>query len=240
MNHAENDVIIELLTGKIRRGNQDIALPERESALLFACAIRPEVLPRERLTEQLWPNLSDTAARNAFHVCLHRLKRHLQQDIIIHTKNGYRLSGEVRVDLWEIERATTSLHTHEPLDDAQATSLRQLFERLAAAQPTHFEKWEWLAATERRVSELRAEIAHTLARHALVTKRENDALSLSHTLIGHDPYDESAHEIAISAHLSMGNSAAALRHFRRYRETLKADLDCEPSSRLTLLIDVKA
>ena len=98
-------LLVELVTGRVVRDGQAIALAEREHALLTAVAMRAEALSRDRLTDLLWPDLGESAARNAFHVCLHRLKSRLGDDnVVVRTRDGYRLGSEVRVDLWEIDR----------------------------------------------------------------------------------------------------------------------------------------
>jgi DNA-binding SARP family transcriptional activator len=232
-----NTVVIELVNGRVRRGETFISLPERELTLLLACALRPEAFTRERLTDLLWPDLAESAARNAFHVCMHRLKQHLQDDdVIIRTKDGYRLRNDVRVDLWEIDRSMSALRTSETLAPESMAALRELFERLAAERPARFANWEWFEQTERRLRELRSEVAHTLAKDALSRGRHTDALAMSRQMIDHDPCDEPAREIAISAYLASGDRAAALRHFRQYRDTLRDELDCEPSETLAKLV----
>jgi DNA-binding SARP family transcriptional activator len=231
-----NAIVIELVSGRVRRGEMIVSLPERELTLLLACALRPEALTRERLTDQLWPDLAESAARNAFHVCMHRLKQHLQDDVIIRTKDGYRLRNDVRVDLWEIDRLMSTMRTSEALNEESVATLRELRNRLHAERPARFANWEWFEQTERRLRELRSEVTHALAKHALARGLHHDALEMSRQLIIHDPCDEPAREIAISAYLASGDRAAALRHFRQYRETLRAELDCEPSEAIAKLV----
>jgi len=229
--------VIELVTGRVVRDGQAITLAEREHALLTAVAMRAEALSRDRLTDLLWPDLGENAARNAFHVCLHRLKSRLGDDnVIARTREGYRLGSEVRVDLWEIDRALGTLRTDGPLDERQAAGLRELYDRLRAIRPPKFEAWEWFEQTERHLRELRCEVSHALAKHALAEHRTQDALALCHETIAYDPCDEPAREIAIRAYLESGDRAAALRHFRQYRDVLSAELQCEPSVALAKLV----
>ena len=47
---------------------------------------------------------------------------------------------------------------------------------------------------------------------------------------------EPAREIAIRAHLLAGETSAAMRHYRQYRETLLAELQCEPSEHIQSLV----
>jgi DNA-binding SARP family transcriptional activator len=230
-------LVVELVTGRVLREGQPVTLAEREHALLTAIAMRAEALARDRLTDMLWPDLSESAARNAFHVCLHRVKSRLGDDnVVVRTREGYRLGGEVRVDLWEIDRAMAALRTDDPLDARQVASLRDLYERLRASRPPKFEAWEWFEQTERHLREVRCEVAQALAKHALDEHRTQDALALCHEMIAYDPCDEPAREIAIRAYIEGGDRAAALRHFRQYRDVLQAELQCEPSDSLAKLV----
>jgi DNA-binding SARP family transcriptional activator len=230
-------LLVELVTGRFLRDGQPVTLAEREHALLTAIAVRPEALSRDRLTDLLWPDLSESAARNAFHVCLHRLKARLSDDnVVVRTREGYRLGTEVRVDLWEIDRALAALRTDGPLDARRIAALRELYESLRASRPPKFEAWEWFEQTERHLREVRCEVAQALAKHALGEGRSHDALALCHEMIQYDPCDEPAREIAIRAYLESGDRAAALRHFRQYRDVLQAELQCEPSQVLVDLV----
>jgi DNA-binding SARP family transcriptional activator len=230
-------LVIELVTGRVLRDGQPIALAEREHALLTAVAMRAEALSRDRLTDLLWPDLGESAARNAFHVCLHRLKSRLaDENVIVRTGEGYRLGSEVRVDLWEIDRALGTLRTDGVLDERRAAALSALYDRLRATRPPKFEEWEWFEQTERHLRELRCEVMQALAKHALAEHRTHDALALCHEMIAYDSCDEPAREIAIRAYLESGDRAAALRHFRQYRDVLAAELQCEPSDALAKLV----
>ncbi len=227
---------IELVTGRVLRDGAPITLAEREHALLTAIAMRSEALSRDRLTDVLWPDLGDAAARNAFHVCLHRLKARLGDDLVVRTRDGYRLRGDVHVDLWEIDRALAAMRTGDVPDDRSGVALRELYDRLRASRPAKFDGWEWFEPVERHLREARCEVAQALAKRALEEGRTADALVLCHEMIAYDPCDEPAREIAIRAYLSNGDRAAALRHFRQYRDVLQAELQCEPSEGLAELV----
>ncbi len=233
-------VVVELVTGSVIRDGVPMALAEREHALLTAVAMRAEALSRERLTDILWPDLSDAAARNAFHVCLHRLKARLGDDVVVRTRDGYRLRGDVHVDLWEIDRALAALRSDGVSDERSRLALRELYDRLRASRPTKFADWEWFEPVERHLREARCEVAQALAKRALDDGRAQDALALCHEMIAYDPCDEPAREIAIRAYLANGDRAAALRHYRQYRDVLNAELQCEPTRTLAALVGAGA
>ncbi|MDB5093178.1 MAG: transcriptional regulator [Candidatus Eremiobacteraeota bacterium] len=238
---ARSGIAIELVTGRVIRDGDPLTLAEREHALLTAIAMRPEALSRERLTDMLWPDLAESAARNAFHVCLHRLKARLDDDnAVVRTREGYRLGNEVRVDLWEIDRTVGAQRTSEGIAPHEADGLRELYDRLRASRPAKVDGWEWFEPTERHLRELRCEVAQALAKRALDEGRPHDALALCHEMIAYDPCDEPAREIAIRAYIESGDRAAALRHYRQYRDVLMNELQCEPSSSLAELVGAGA
>lgn len=228
---------IGLTDGSVRCAGRSIALSERELALLFALSLRRETVPRARLADLLWPELDDYAARNALSVCLHRLRQHLgNEQAIVRSKDGYALHDDVRVDLWEIDRAVAILRSRPALADSERNLLESLFEKLRARRPERMSQWEWFEATERRMNELRLEVANRLAADALSHGNTRRALDLAEEMIGYDPCDEVARQIAITAHLAAGDRGAAMRQYRQYRDTLLAELQCEPSDSIKRLV----
>jgi DNA-binding SARP family transcriptional activator len=234
---ARAGLVVELVTGRVLRDGEPITLAEREHALLAAIAMRAEALSRDRLTDMLWPDLGESAARNAFHVCLHRLKSRVgDENVVTRTREGYRLGNDVRVDLWDIDRAHAALRSGETSDARRAAGMRDLYERLRPSRPAKFDGWEWFEPIERHLREMRCEVAQALAKQALDEGRIGDALALCNEMIAYDPCDEPAREIAIRAYIESGDRAAALRHFRQYRDVLENELQCEPSEALAELV----
>lgn len=228
---------IGLTDGSVRCAGRAVALSERELALLVALALRRETVPRARLADLLWPELDDYAGRNALSVCLHRLRQHLGNDqAIVRSKDGYALHDDVRVDLWEIDRSVAILRSHVALADSERKLLESIYEKLRARRPERMAQWEWFEPTERRISELRLEVAQRLATDALSHSHTRRALELAEEMIGYDPCDEAARQIAITAHLAGGDRGAAMRQYRQYRDTLLAELQCEPSDSIKRLV----
>ncbi|HLI96199.1 MAG TPA: BTAD domain-containing putative transcriptional regulator [Candidatus Baltobacteraceae bacterium] len=228
---------IGLTDGTVRCAGRAIMLSEREHAVLVALSLRREVVPRARLAGLLWPDVDEYAARNALSVCLHRLRHHLGSDVaIVRSKEGYALHDDVRVDLWEVDRAVAILRSRPALADAERKLLESLYQKLRERRPERMLQWEWFEPTERRLSELRLEVAQRLANDALSHSNARRALDLAEEMIGYDPCDEAARHIAITAHLAVGDRGAAMRQYRQYRDTLLAELQCEPSDSIKRLV----
>lgn len=228
---------VGLTDGSVRCAGRSITLSEREHALLIALSLRREVVPRSRLADWLWPDLDDYAARNSLSVCMHRLRQHLGSDqAIVRSKDGYALHDDVRVDLWDIDRAVSILRARPALADAERSVLESVHEKLRNRRPERMLQWEWFEATERRINELRLEVAHRLAADALSHANSRRALELAEEMIGYDACDEAARQIAITAHLALGDRGAAMRQYRQYRDVLLAELQCEPSESIKSLV----
>lgn len=222
---------ISLTDGSVLVASREVALPDREMALLVALSLRREPVSRSRLTDMLWPELDEAAARNAFSVCLHRLRQHVGDDrMIVRLKDGYALGSEVHVDLWEIDRTITALRTRTALSDADRNALGEVYHALRRGEKNRMLAWEWFAPTRRHIAELCLETAQRLGSDALARGEIGRALQYAEEMIRYDPCDEGARHIAITAHLARGDRAAAMRQYRQYRETLLAELQCEPST----------
>ncbi len=228
---------VGLTDGSVLCSGRSVSLSERELALLVALALRRETVPRARLADLLWPELDDYAARNSLSVCLHRLRQHLGSDqAIVRSKEGYALHDDVRVDLWEIDRAVSTLRARPALADTERNLLELLYQKLCCRRPERMQQWDWFEPTERRISELRLEVAQRLASDALSHGSTARALQLAQDMIEYDPCDEAARQIAITAHLAGGDRGAAMRQYRQYRDTLLAELQCEPSDSIKRLV----
>jgi DNA-binding SARP family transcriptional activator len=230
---------IGLTDGVVHCAGRTITLSERELALIVALSLRREVVPRTRLADLLWPELDEYGARNALSVCLHRLRHHLGNDrAIVRLKDGYALHDDVRVDLWEIDRTVGVLRSRPALSDNDRKLLESAYEKLRARRPDRMLQWEWFEPTERRICELRLEVAQRLASDALSHSNTQRALELAEEMVGYDPCDEAARQIAITAHLARGDRGAAMRQYRQYRDTLQAELQCEPSDAIKRLVNI--
>lgn len=234
---ARSTYTIDFADGSMRRDGTIVKLSERETALVFAIAMRPEPIARERLCDLLWPDLDEDAARNAFHVCLHRIKTRLAcDDFIVRTNAGYQLRGDIAVDLRQVDRDIMRVRAGSLASADRFALLERLAEQLSRSRPARFDDWEWFAPVARHLRELRGEVAQARAIDAFATGDVARTLAIANDMIAFDPCDEPAREIAIKAYLASGDRAAALRHVRQYRETLAAELQCEPSAAILKLI----
>ena len=228
---------IRVASGSVTVSGRSVSLSDRELELLVALTLRRDPTPRSRVAAMLWPDLEEDAARNALSVCLHRLRKNLgRDDLVVRDGDGYRLHASALVDLWEIDRVVATQRQRESLGETDRSALRRVWTQLRDGRPARVARWEWFGPTERRLDEVRVEVAQRLGTDALKRGDARSALEFAADMIAHDPCDEPAHELAIRAHLLAGDRAAAMRQFRQYRDTLLAELQCEPSASLAALM----
>lgn len=230
-------VEVNVVAGTIAVDGKAVTLATRELELIVALALKRDATSRARLASMVWPDVEEVSARNALSVCLHRLRSHLgRDDVIVRDGDGYRLHSDASVDLWDIERTAASLRVREALTETDRSTLHRMWESLRIERPSRMTQWEWFAPVERRLGEFRIEIGHRLALDALQRRAPHEALAYAEDMIAYDSCDEPARDIAIRAHLELDDRAAAMRQFRQYRETLIAEMQCEPSAALRELV----
>jgi len=128
------------------------------------------------------------------------------------------------------------LRSRDRLREAERALLGRAWERLREERAGPLERFEWFEPIAKRMDELRTAFAYRLGADALERGDPDAALSYVIDVIAYDPCDEPAREVAIRAHLANGDRAAALRHYRQYRDVLKMELQVEPSAALLALV----
>ena len=229
---------ISILTGTVSSNGKTVLLTNRELELLFAIARRPQFFGAEELICEIWPERDGDAGTNLLKAHLHHLRKRLgDRRMIVRTSEGLRLCDGAIVDLWEIGHLVSAIRGRRICDDSELKSIRSLYERLCAQPPLCVSTWSWFRPTAGKIANMRRAVAQALAAYGMRCGRGGDVLALAEEMIEHDPYDEEARELAITAHLALGNRAAALRQYREYHEMLRADFQCEPSPALLSLLN---
>ncbi len=229
---------ISILSGTVSGAGKPVLLTNRELELLFAIARRPQFFGTEELICEIWPERDGDAGTNLLKTHLHQLRKRLgDRRMIVRTAEGLRLCDGAIVDLWEIGRLVSAIRGRRICDDSERATIRSLYERLSAQPPLCVWTWSWFRPTAGKIANMRRTVAQALAAYGMRCGRGGDVLDLADEMIEHDPYDEEARELAITAYLAMGNRAAALRQYREYHEMLRQEFQCEPSPALLSLLN---
>ena len=230
-------IIVEVASGTVRRGRELVALSEGETALAIALARSPRPSTSSELVEMLWPDLDEANGARALQTCVYRLRAKIgDPNAVESVAQGYRLRRGTSVDVWEADRLLAEVPASAAPDEFQRARLEGVVRRLGSARRMSNFTWEWYAEMERRVAELLRLARQRLADDELKRGRPQRALEIAREMIAADEFDESSRELAIRAHLLIGDVAEGRREFRRYRDLLLRELSTEPAASLAALL----
>ena len=191
------------------------------------------------LIEQLWPHLDGDAARNAFNLALHRLRKLLRHEDALRMRDGmlHLDSNHVWLDSRAFERLCATVER----DRAQAPAVTELVatvQRLMRLYGGHFlaaEDAPWAIAARER---LRSKFRRTVS--ALGCMLENAAgweelTCLCKRAIELDPLAEEFHRALMTSYRAQGRVAEAMEAYRRCHVLLSRVFDVEPSEQTQTL-----
>jgi DNA-binding SARP family transcriptional activator len=217
--------------GRWMLGADLLRLPyAKAQALLLLLLLEPAGLPRERLTDLLWPAQDPATARRNLRHALHLLRRTL---------------GEQRVQSTR-ELAVLRLLPHDTID------LQRLMAAPAEAPPDLLEDYhgemlagfglpdapDFMVWLDRQRLAVHASVAACLAQSYAGAQAASDAdlaVAVARAQTRIDPWAEAHHLGLMQALADAGREAEALAHWDLVRETFQRDLDAQPGEGLRAL-----
>lgn len=223
-------LFVDLARGRVSSNSRELSLSLKSLELVMALAVEMLPVARDVLFERLWPGQASDTARSALKMCVHRARQQLgDPDAIVVHQGAYSLGEHVT------SNAAQLLSRETPADERQA-----VFEQLSLGRPSHFTAWEWFRPFEDRLVSTATKIGLLLATDAFQRGDVSGALRYASILTNLDPCDETATELAIRAHLQLGERSLALSRYRRLFRSLKDELDVEPSESVRRLLETHA
>ena len=209
---------------------------EKSKEMLFFLLARKEPVAKEEIFAALWPDRSESKCNSNFHSSLYRLRRAIFHECVVRTASGsYELNPRgvftAAVDAFNKAMLEADVARGE---DARAAGLEEAIGHykgpfLASTYS------EWVEPLRRELEDRYIEALNELAAYRLRLGQFEEALTLFRLLEGVDPYSEAAAFGVMRCHVGLNDGPAAARHFRRFRQLLKDELDEEPSPRLVEL-----
>ena len=226
---------LRLLSCEVLRNGNRVGVSDRVLEILVLLGASNQPMDKIALSEAFRPDDDPETISNAIKMTVRRARLKLQdQRVIESTAMGYRLGEHVLVDLHELERSLKGLSN--TLDQAQRQELMSWIRKLREPRPHRLLSAEWFAPIERRLQHLRSTASGLLASDYLSSGNFTDALQLAHWMILDDPLDEPAREIAIRAHVGLGERSAAARVLQEYAAVLNEEDSGQPSAHLAALL----
>jgi DNA-binding SARP family transcriptional activator len=211
----------------------------RVRSLLAHLALHRPV-DRERLGDDLWPELDAEAQSRNLRVTLSHLLRVLEPDrgerdasflVRPHGGNGLLLQGGewLDVDVWRFDAlwAQASDADRAGVPSRALDAMRRAVD-LWRGDPAELAQQDWARAD---VEERRLRLVQMAARAGeLLLARDDpdEARRMGQAALGGDPWYERAHHVVVAAHLAAGQHRAARDALGRYRDAL-AELGLSPT-----------
>ena len=186
---------------RLSRPAKTLPTDRRASALIALLALEG-TMPRSRLAGLLWPDVSETVARNNLSQTLRRLRH----------SGGPQVQGaqQLRLDTplgEEDALALLAAHDYDDLTDLSDLLLALREQRIAA-----------------RLGHYRAELERAERRGDM-----GAALDLCTVLLDLDPFDETTQRSAMRLHHLLGDRAGALAIYHHWTQRLQRELQLTPA-----------
>jgi hypothetical protein len=153
---------VSFFTGEVHLSGTRVDLPVREHALLLTVALARTAVNLDELTDSLWPEADGDAARNAFHACLHRLRKHTGDPRVVRRIGaGYTLHPGAVVDLWTLQDQLAICAARE--DPKQLEILNALYSALRHGREQRATLGPWFAEFEQMLSHKERDALRILA-----------------------------------------------------------------------------
>jgi ATP/maltotriose-dependent transcriptional regulator MalT/DNA-binding SARP family transcriptional activator len=209
---------------------------EKSKEMFFFLLSRGEPVTKETIFGALWPDLPESKCNSNFHSSLYRLRRALFHECVVRDADGNYLLNSKGVFTADVDAFNAAMLEAEVARDDAARAAK-LEEAVALYKGPYLSTVysEWVDPIRRELEERYIEAVNELAARKLRAGAFEEALVLFKSLEGVDPYSEAAAHGIMRCQLSLNDGPAAARHYRRFRQLLRDELDEEPSERLAEL-----
>jgi PAS domain S-box-containing protein len=221
---------IRLATEKWQRKQQALTLLK----LLVARVGR--AVPREVLSEWLWPGADERSGRERLKVTMYALRHQLRavglNEEIIETVDGaYLLRREaVWIDVEAFDRCVTdgsAQQRQEQWEDALHSYMeaQRLYRGDYMEENIHA---DWCAEERDRLREVHLEMLASMAECYAACDRYAEAVSLYRSILVDDPCREGVHRTLMTHLVRLGHFDSAVAQYHHCARILAAELDVEP------------
>ncbi|GHF27560.1 hypothetical protein GCM10011600_30490 [Pseudolysinimonas yzui] len=224
-----------LETFDLRVDGVPIDLSPGSQRLLVFLALRDRAIARIALAGTMWPDVSEGRAGDSLRSAIARLEAPARA-AIRSSSTGLRLAEGVAIDLHDAQTLAHrliyggELHDGDLSTESIATLSRELL-------PDWYDDWVLPEAEDWRY--LRVNALEALAGQLLDAGLLGEATTAARAAMRVDPLRESPQATLIRVQLAMGNSAAAMDVFDRYRTILGAAVGLPPTKQLADLVGIE-
>lgn len=199
----------------LRVSGREVEIGRREQRLVALLALRGR-RPRPYVAGTLWPATTETRAQASLRAAvLHT--RQAVPGLLDVGRASVALASDVTVDVHDVLRAAANTCV-TGTDSDETMALLMSGELL----PGWYD--DWVLFEKERLQHVRLRALESLAEAQLAGGHPDLALSAALEAMAIEPLRETAHSLAIRAHLLAGNRSAAVREYRQYRARMEQEL----------------
>ena len=200
--------------------------------LIAYLVANPGGASRDRIVEELWPEIDPHQGNELFHVVTSNIRGRLRagDDLTPYVERQgeiYRLQeGEWRIDAWEFEKRIKEAERLDP--SSEIIKNLRLAVGLYRGEFCAENYFPWAEPIRERLRALFVQASARLADILSGERQNEEALSVLDRAIDADPVCEDLSRRAMATEVSLGRRAAALARYRRLEVKLDAELGVEP------------
>lgn len=208
----------------------------REARDLFLFLLQSKPLTKEQIALAFWPDISPARLKMRFKINMYRIRRALGQDVILFENDRYRFNQTIEHD-WDRHRIDELFQALKSAKGDERVGL--LIQITDLSKNTYLEDvdTEWAVPDRLRYQDLYRELLVELAGIYLNAGRNEDCLETAKRVLKSDPLQEAAHRMIIQAYASLHNPTGMILQYRKYQETLMAELGIQPSSEMNTFFE---
>ena len=221
---------------EVTRAGEILALPgQRQRALLALLLLRAgELVPSERLIDELWGEQPPRTAAPSLHNFVSQLRKLLGADVLETRPPGYVLRVDrAAIDVQRFELLLAQARAEPP--EQRAETLRQALALWRGAPLAEFELEPFAQSEIRRLSDLRLAALEDRIEADLELGRNAEVIGELEALIEQEPLRERPRAQLMLALYRSGRQAQALSVYGDTRRVLTEELGIDPSAPLQQL-----
>lgn len=192
---------------------------------------------RDRLIDQLWPDVDSETGWARLKVTVHFLRQRFREaglgdEIICTEEAAYVLRADrVRLDCLLFEEAARAGRSHQRAGRS-ADAIAAFRQAQSLYQGDYMEAdlyADWCAEERERLIDIYIEVVNALAELNFIAGDFASAAQDCYTALVREPCRESAHRLLIESLIALNRPDRAIRQFERCRSVLAAELGVAPS-----------
>ena len=200
----------------------------REARELFLFLLQSKPSTKEQIALEFWPDISPARLKMRFKINMYRIRRALGQDVIRFENDRYGFNQTIDY-VWDRKQADDLLQSLKGASHAERADLLKAVTDLLKRAYLEDVDAEWAVFDRLRYQELYRDLMVELASMYLNEGRNQECLEIARLVLKSDPLREAAHRMIIQAYASLHNPAGMVLQYRKYQETLMAELGIQPS-----------